>query len=64
MRGYRYALSGTVIAMLTIDYVTGTAVPREIIQTEQPGCVAKVRTDSDTKWIYLRDDYKLVKNSE
>lgn len=34
------------------------------VTEEEPGCVARVDTDQGTKWIYMKDDLKLIGDAQ
>lgn len=48
------------LVLLGVSSVTNTL---EILQREQAGCLAKVRTGTIDKWIYLKDNYIPAKDS-
>mgnify|MGYP001792621748 CR=1 FL=1 len=50
--------SATVLLCLCLPSVY--AYQNQVVDEEEPGCEASVRTNDGIKWIYLHDDLKLI----
>ena len=51
------------LVLVEIAHLTFGIDIQGILSETEPGCIAKVQTDTTVKWIYLKDDYQLLNGS-